>query len=127
MLSVLTKPVIAQQLEAALDGVPQRDEIAEITNGNPALLARLRDAFARQTPELLGGIRDAIARDDASEVARHAHKLKGSVSYFEGNAMTLARDIEAAARAGELSRAASLLPELELAVAAVSAALERAR
>lgn len=127
MTSVLSKPVVAQQLEAALEAVPQHDEIAGLTHGNPALLARLREAFARQTPELLGGIRDAIARADANELARHAHKLKGSVSYFQGNAMNLARDIEAAAKAGELTVAASLLPDLEIAVAAVSAALERAR
>jgi two-component system sensor histidine kinase/response regulator len=120
MSAVLTKPVVAKQLEAALESVATRDALAEITGGNPALLARVRDAFARQTPELLGGIRDALARGDSEALARHAHKLKGSVSYFEGRAVVLAREIESAAKAGELARAAGLLPDLEIAIDAVS-------
>ncbi|HEX2060139.1 MAG TPA: response regulator, partial [Thermoanaerobaculia bacterium] len=120
MTSVLSKPVIAQHLESALASVARRDAIDEATGGNPALLARVRDAFARQTPELLTGIRDALGRGDAEALARHAHKLKGSLSYFGGNAVTFAREVEAAAKAGELTKAAALLPDLEIAVAAVS-------
>jgi signal transduction histidine kinase/CheY-like chemotaxis protein len=120
---VLTKPVIAQQLGDALESVLQRDAVAEITGGNPALLARVRDAFARQTPELLGAMRDALARGDAESLARHAHKLKGSLSYFGGRAPTLARDLEMAAKGGELTKAAGLLPDLEIEIAAVSARL----
>jgi two-component system sensor histidine kinase/response regulator len=120
MSAVLTKPVVAKQLESALESVVARDAIAEITGGNPALLARVREAFARQTPELLGGIRDALARGDAEALARHAHKLKGSVSYFEGRAVVLAREIESAAKAGDLTIAAGLLPDLEIAIEAVS-------
>jgi two-component system, sensor histidine kinase and response regulator len=123
MSAVLTKPVIAQQLESALQSVVARDALSEITDGNPALLARVRDAFARQTPELLDAMRDAVARGDAEGLARHAHKLKGSLSYFEGKAVALARDIESAATAGELTVAAGLLPDLEIAVDAVSNAL----
>ena len=120
MNSVLTKPVSAQQLDAALAAVRGRDPLSEITGDNPALLARVRDAFARQTPELLAGIRDALSASDQEAVVRHAHKLKGSLSYFEGEAVKLARDIELAAREGQLGRAASLLPNLESAVAAVA-------
>ena len=120
MSAVLTKPVVALQLEAALQSLVTRDAITELTGGNPALLARVRDAFARQTPELLGGMRDALARGDGEALARHAHTLKGSVSYFEGRAVVLAREIETAARAGELTKAAGLLPDLEIALEAVS-------
>jgi two-component system sensor histidine kinase/response regulator len=120
---VLTKPVIAQQLDEALEAVLQHDAVAEITGGNPALLARVRDAFARQTPELLGAMREALARGDAEALARHAHKLKGSLSYFGGRAPTLARDLEMAAKGGELTKAAGLLPDLEIEIAAVSARL----
>jgi len=124
MTTVLTKPVLAQHLEVALGTVPQRESISGITNGNPALLARVRDAFARQTPELLDGIRDALLHGDAEALIRHTHKLKGSLSYFEGEAANLARDVEIAARASDLIRAASLLPDLELAVAAVADRLQ---
>jgi CheY-like chemotaxis protein/anti-sigma regulatory factor (Ser/Thr protein kinase) len=125
MDAVLTKPVLAQQLESALGSLVSRDAVAQVTGGNPALLARLRDAFARQTPEILDAIRDALAREDADALARHAHKLKGSVSYFEGPATDLATQIEHAAKTGELATAARLLPELEHALDAVSAALAR--
>ena len=120
MTAVLTKPVVSQQLETALESVAARDAIEEMTGGNPALLQRVRDAFARQTPELLGGIKDGLARGDADAVARHAHKLKGSLSYFQGRALMLARELESAAKGGELTKAAGLLPDLEIAVSAVS-------
>jgi two-component system sensor histidine kinase/response regulator len=119
MSAVLIKPVLAPQLEDALAACVRRDSIAEL-GGNPALLARVRDAFARQTPELLTGIRDALGRGDAEALGRHAHKLKGSLSYFGGNAVSLARDIEVAAKAGELPSAAALLPDLEIAIEAVT-------
>jgi CheY-like chemotaxis protein len=124
MSSVLTKPVMAHQLEEALETFLNRDAVAEMTGGNPALLARVRDAFARQTPELLGAMREAIARGDAEALAREAHKLKGSLSYFGGRAMAIARDLEAAAKTGELAAAAGLLPDLEIELAAVSTRLE---
>ncbi|HEY0155711.1 MAG TPA: ATP-binding protein [Thermoanaerobaculia bacterium] len=120
MASVLVKPVVAQQLEQALESVVARDALEEITGGNPILLERVRDAFARQTPELLEGIRDGLARGDAETVARHAHKLKGSLSYFQGRALLLARELESAAKGGELAKAAGLLPDLEIALSAVS-------
>jgi signal transduction histidine kinase/CheY-like chemotaxis protein len=127
MNSVLTKPVDATQLAAAIASVTHRSSIADVVGGNMALLARVRDAFSRQTPELLAGIRDAIAREDAEAVAAHAHKLKGSMSYFPGERGTdLARAVELAAHAGDLAGAAKLLPELEQAVAALERALAEA-
>jgi len=120
MNAVLTKPVLGHQLEETLEAVLQRDAIADLTGGNPALLARVRDAFARQTPELLAAMREALSRGDVEALARHAHKLKGSLSYFGGRASTLACDLESAARSGELTLAAGLLPDLEIEVAAVA-------
>lgn len=120
MNTMLTKPVTAAQLQAVLDATMKRDALAEATAGNPALLARVREAFSRQTPELLASIRDAIGAGDAESLARHAHKLKGSVSYFEGEALRLAREVEAAARGGNVIAAAALLPDLEIAVAKIN-------
>jgi CheY-like chemotaxis protein len=124
MNTVLTKPVLGQQIEETLEVLLHRDSMAEITGGNPALLARVRDAFARQTPELLAAMRDAIARGDLEALSLHTHKLKGSLSYFGGRAVTVARELEAAAKAGQLAVAAGLLPDLEIDVAAVSSRLE---
>ena len=124
MNAVLAKPVFAHQLEDTLSTIASRDAVDEITGGSPALLARVRDAFARQTPELLAAIREDLARSDFESLQRNTHKLKGSLSYFGGRAVTLARDLENAAKAGELVAAAGLLPDLEIEIAAVSSRLE---
>ena len=65
-----------------------------------------------------------LGRADLESLARNTHKLKGSLSYFGGPAVTIARDLESAAKAGQLTTAAGLLPDLEIAVAAVSSRLE---
>jgi CheY-like chemotaxis protein/anti-sigma regulatory factor (Ser/Thr protein kinase) len=124
MQAVLTKPVDAAQLAKAIEAVTHRDSIADVVGGNLELLARVRDAFARQTPELLAGMRDAIARKDAEALASHAHKLMGSMSYFPGErGADIARSVEQAARAGDVLRAAGLLPDLERAVVELEQAL----
>lgn len=124
MNAVLTKPVNSVQLAKAIEKVTHRDAIVDVVGGNMALLARVRDAFSRQTPELLAGMRDALARKDAEALARHAHKLKGSMSYFPGErGADVARDIEHAARDHDFIRAAGLLPELEQAVGDLERAL----
>jgi two-component system, sensor histidine kinase and response regulator len=124
MQVVLTKPVDTSHLAKAIEAVTHRDSIADVVGGNMELLARVRDAFARQTPELLAGIRDAIAHKDAEALAGHAHKLRGSMSYFPGErGADIARSVEQAARSGDVARAAGLLPDLERAVVELERAL----
>ncbi|HEX8172925.1 MAG TPA: ATP-binding protein [Thermoanaerobaculia bacterium] len=122
MNQVLTKPVDATQLAAAIrTATDVESSLLELVGGNAALLDKVRAAFARQTPELLDAMRNAIAREDAAALARHAHKLKGSLSNFpRRSATTLCADLESAARAGDLARAAMLLPQLESAVGALA-------
>jgi CheY-like chemotaxis protein len=128
MQAVLTKPVDTMQLAKSIETVTHRDSIADVVGGNMELLARVRDAFARQTPELLAGMRDAIARKDADALASHAHKLKGSMSYFPAErGADIARNVELAARAGDVLRAADLLPDLERAVVELERALSRTK
>jgi CheY-like chemotaxis protein len=124
MNAVLTKPVIMQQLEEILESVLHRSPVDDLAAGNPALLARVRDAFTRQTPELLTAMREDLDRGDLESLARHTHTLKGSLSYFGGRAVDVARELESAAKAGQLTTAAGLLPDLEIEVAAVSSRLE---
>jgi two-component system sensor histidine kinase/response regulator len=124
MNAVLTKPVDATHLAAAIEKVTHRDAVAEVVGGNMALLARVRDAFTKQTPELLAGIRDAISRRDGDALASHAHKLKGSMSYFpRDRGADIARQIEQAARAADFILAAGLLPDLERAIGELERAL----
>jgi signal transduction histidine kinase/CheY-like chemotaxis protein len=124
MSLVLTKPVDSTHLAAAIEKTLRRDAIADIVGGNMTLLARVRDAFTKQTPELISGIREAIGRRDGESLARHAHKLKGSMSYFPGDrGADVAREIEEAAHAFDFIRAAGLLPDLEQAVGDLERAL----
>jgi signal transduction histidine kinase/CheY-like chemotaxis protein len=121
---VLTKPVDSTHLATAIETTTHREAIAEVVGGNMALLARVRDAFTKQTPELLSGIREAIAGRDGDELARLAHKLKGSMSYFPGGrGAELARELEHAARNDDFLVAAGLLPDLERAVGDLERAL----
>lgn len=126
MTSVLTKPVSASQLASAIEEKPARDIIAELTAGNPALLDRVRAAFSRQTPEVVASIHIALASQDQPALVQAAHKLKGSLSYFEGPALQLARAFETAVRSNDLPRASGLLPELEVEITAIAEKLDRA-
>src|SRR5260221_11013877 len=81
------------------------------------LLARVRDAFQKQTPKLIESMREAIRRGDVAALSRDAHTMKGALSNFgPGDALEAARSIEEAAHANDLTRAADSLSILELAV-----------
>lgn len=124
MNGFLTKPIDSTRLAAALLPLNRRESVSAAVGGDLALLARVRTAFERQTPALLGAMREAIAAGDSEALARHAHKLKGSLSYFPGgNGASLALEVEEAARAGDLARAAGMLPDLEQAIDALDRAL----
>ena len=118
---VLTKPVSQTALAEVLRGSPQPpplewagDEIMTAVGGNMTLLARVRDAFAEQTPRLLDGIRAAIARRDAAGIYQNAHTLKGAVSNFAvADAVSTALEVERAGTEAAFDRAAELLPLLE--------------
>jgi hypothetical protein len=91
------------QLAKAIETVTHRDSIADVVGGTWSC-SRVRDAFARQTPEPSRGC-DAIARKDAEALASHAHKLKGSMSYFPGSGARISRATWSTRRARETSRA----------------------
>src|SRR5207244_12506131 len=64
--SVLAKPVSQPALAAVLRGsapeeqLPTDDDLVAAVGGNMKLLARVREAFAEQSPRLMQGILDAI-------------------------------------------------------------------
>ena len=128
---VLTKPVTQSRLAALLAGREVgADTISDAVGGNMKLLARVRDAFAAQSPRLLESIRQSIVEADADTLYRSAHTLKGAISNFgDGDALSAVIDIERAGKSADFQRAESLLPQLEKAVRdleeKMSAALER--
>ncbi len=120
MDGVLTKPLTQNRLAAVLRGQspePDGDTVLEAVGGNVKLLARVRDAFATQSPRLIDAMRDAIAQRNADVLYRSAHTLKGAISNFGmGEALDAAIEIERAGKEGNFSQAATLLPRLETSV-----------
>jgi len=120
MDAVLTKPIDLRQLETVVRSVTGIEPIVQAVGGNMKLLARVSDAFARQTPSLLAEMKQAIAKNDADSLFRTAHTMKGAVSNFDGDpSVDLALMIEAAAREKDFTRATALLVRLEGALAAL--------
>jgi two-component system sensor histidine kinase/response regulator len=119
MDDVITKPVTTARLAAVISGAasPESDsKVLQDVGGNVLLLARVRDAFTKQTPRLLAAIREAIDDRNADAVTRNAHTLKGAMSNFtETDAKDLAAEIENAGKINDFDRAAELLPKLETA------------
>ncbi|HEV2721901.1 MAG TPA: response regulator [Thermoanaerobaculia bacterium] len=118
MDDVITKPVTTARLAAVISGAAADAEprVLDAVGGNVLLLARVRDAFVRQTPRLLAAIREAIDDRNPDAIARNAHTLKGAMSNFTGSdAQSLAAELEQAGKDGNYVRAADLLPRLEAA------------
>ncbi len=127
MDAVLTKPIDRRELADMLrDIAPEERTVLDSVGGNTKLLARVRAAFAEQTPLLVAAIEEAIEQADAEALCRHAHKLKGSVSHFEGEAMNLAARLENSGRTGDFAAARALMPQLEEALRELGARLAAA-
>ncbi|HEX7150420.1 MAG TPA: ATP-binding protein [Thermoanaerobaculia bacterium] len=117
MNAVLSKPIDARQLAAVIRQVTGVESIVDAVGGNLTLLARVTDAFAKQTPSLIAAMRDAVTTRDREALYQCAHKLKSSVSNFsEEAAAGLAVELESAARTEDFDKAAALMPRLEAAV-----------
>jgi two-component system, sensor histidine kinase and response regulator len=72
-----------------------REQILAAADGNMSLLARVSQAFDRQTPPIMSALRKAIDERDAERVRQQAHKMKGAVSNFPSSpAVEAARQLE---------------------------------
>jgi two-component system sensor histidine kinase/response regulator len=127
MDAVLTKPIDRTQLAEVIASLTGIDPIMDAVGGNRQLLARVSDAFAKQTPQLIDGIRASIAVRDSAALFRDAHKLKGSVSSFPGAANELAAQLEETARLGDFDRAMAILPRLDIALRDLERRLQAAQ
>ncbi len=117
MNTVLTKPIDRRELAEALAQIASEDEsVLAAVGGNARLLARVTAAFTAQTPLLVSAIHAAIEERDGDALYRHAHKLKGSVSHFQGEATQLAELIENSGRTKDFDRARIVMPLLETAL-----------
>ncbi len=137
--AVLTKPATQAALGATIRDVTAgmlssqppppvpADAILDAVGGNVRLLARVRDAFAMQTPRLLAALRDSVAARDGEALYQNAHTLKGAISNFDvPNAVAAAIEVEHAANAKDFERASQLLPDLETAIRELEERIEAA-
>ncbi len=70
--------------------------------------------FLEELPALLSALRDQFAREDLESIWKQAHKLKGSAANVGAEALRdTAFEMEIAGKIGDLSRVATLMPELE--------------
>ena len=120
------EPAPAEPARAEVVAAPTLGILAQIGH-DAALVARLRDSFARGSSAALDGLAAALAASDWAAVTRHAHTLKGScLSLGAADAAALAKDLEARAKTEDPAGAAETLVGLEIAVEDVRAELEQA-
>lgn len=94
--------------------------------GNLDLLGALLEVFREQRPLQLAALRAAVSRGDADGARTAAHRLVGTLGCFSATGATrVARELESAAGAGDLSRAASLVDECDRCLRALDPALAR--
>ncbi|HSY51631.1 MAG TPA: ATP-binding protein [Thermoanaerobaculia bacterium] len=137
--AVLTKPATQSTLGAIIRDVTgvmtpphavtttPADAILDAVGGNVRLLARVRDAFALQTPRLLAALRHAVASRDGEALYQTAHTLKGAISNFDvPDVITVTAELERAGKDADFERAGEILPELEAAIQKLEVRIEAA-
>jgi PAS domain S-box-containing protein len=93
----MAKPLRAEELDAVLERWLDRGaaggelvdarRIVSLRDDYPEMIGELVDVFADATPPLLDELRDAVARHDDGDIARVAHRLKGSCQNMGATAM----------------------------------------
>jgi HPt (histidine-containing phosphotransfer) domain-containing protein len=88
------------------------------------LFRELVELFLDDSVHLMDRIRAAVAHNDANELERAAHALKGSVLNFGARTVAdLALGLESMGRAGDFTQAGKVAAELERQIGALRAEL----
>ncbi len=99
-------------------------DLLEALDDNDALLGQIANIFTQNTPLLLLEIEQGLASAQGERAARAAHQLAGSTANLHAvRAARLARELEQAAKQGNLARARVLDSALRDEVAIISARL----
>jgi CheY-like chemotaxis protein len=122
----ISKPIRSRELFETIDSVLQgsaaesfpqgdRNSIAALfdeaqllarTDGSAELCAVLVEAFVKEHPARMADLRRALQQQDAKELARAAHALKGAVANFtDGGALLATVALEKLALRGDLENA----------------------
>jgi two-component system, sensor histidine kinase and response regulator len=141
----ISKPIRPQELDELLDAhvaqktsTAPRERRAPTANGSVdvtqlldridddrAFLAELVETFRRDCPQNIGALQSAVLRENAADLHRSAHALKGALGNLAAvRAQALAADLERMGRAQDLSGAQSTLESLIVEVPQAIRALE---
>ncbi len=86
----------------------------DLVQGSPDVLASLVQAARMEIPQLIETLRTGLEAEDAEQVHRAAHTLKGTVQVFGADrAHQLSQQIESLARAGNLPQVAQHWDDLQ--------------
>ncbi|HEV2222936.1 MAG TPA: response regulator [Candidatus Acidoferrales bacterium] len=100
-------------------------ELLERVQGDRELLTEIVHLFETGLPAILQGLHESIAREDAVEIARVAHTLKGSVGNFgRGAACRAVEEMESFAKQSDIARTANAFVVVERELKELLAALE---
>jgi CheY-like chemotaxis protein len=109
-----------------LKGEKMDEELLSRFGGDAELLRELAELFIQSCPKMLEDIRDAVQKQDAKELERAAHSLKGCVgNFFSQGARETAQQLESLGRSGQLAGAEKIARLLEEQVAEFNQALAR--
>ena len=131
MDAYISKPIRAQELiqitegfaistgpietpEEKKDSVIDRKTALARIDGDEALLGELAGLFCHESVRMISAVQDAVARQNADDLHRAAHFLKGSVATFAAQpAFEAALKLETIARSGEFTGAEDAQAALE--------------
>ena len=140
MDGVLVKPIQPEALRAAVLRVAARspagrvddigfdiEQVVERIGGDRDLFVDIARLFVEHSTAMIEALASAAAARDLTALASSAHALKGSISSFtQGSPYEHAMQVEDTARAGDLSAALELVPELTAEVGRLCHALRTA-
>ena len=114
-----------------IDFKPLQDIAALQRPNKPSLLAQVVSLFESESPKCIAQILDGVAMDDIEAIRMGAHSLKSSAANVGAQALSgRCRDIENAARLGDIEQCSELSTELmgdiDGSVAAIRMYMERA-
>jgi CheY-like chemotaxis protein len=113
------------QAGAAPEGCVRTDDLLARIDGDRSFLAELLDLFRADYPVQVRKGREAVVRNDATELQRAAHALKGTLKNLAAPAAShLAEELEEMGKSGDIALAAGKMMALEKELANVAKALE---
>jgi CheY-like chemotaxis protein len=102
------------------------DAMLDRLMGDRSLARKVIGGFLREAPRQLSGLGKSLRQGDAAEVRRQAHSMKGGAATIAAERLReRCGAMEEGAAAGDLERAAALLPKVEEELELLEEALRR--